>query len=177
MHLHAYIVITPNFFLKYFLFVLLSCSVCISSVISLLNKTAVEKRGTEKGDEYLFNMDLFMIDAVEHRLQSAGLRRKRPSSNTPSVKQEEREGGGSAELSSTTSSEEVLRNTVMDEVEGSGYLIGIDAKWWGNVGRFFNHSCHPNMDKQAAFTTNQDLRVPSVAYFTNNDVPAGTELT
>lgn len=65
----------------------------------------------------------------------------------------------------------------MDQVEGSGYHFGIDAKWWGNVGRFFNHSCNPNMDKKSVFVANQDLRIPSVAYFTNVDVPAGTELT
>lgn len=29
----------------------------------------MEQRGKERGDEYLFNMDLFMIDAVEHGLQ------------------------------------------------------------------------------------------------------------
>lgn len=145
----------------------------------------MEKRGTEKGDEYLFNMDLFMIDAVEHRLQTAGLRRKRPPPSPPpaprlaSSSAKGEDGSAPADLSAAAAatSEEALRNAVMDEVEGSGYLMGIDAKWWGNVGRFFNHSCHPNMDKQAVFTANQDLRVPSVAYFTNVDVPAGTELT
>lgn len=64
----------------------------------------------------------------------------------------------------------------MDEVEGAGQLLGIDAKWWGNVGRFFNHSCRPNMEKQSVFVDSQDIRVPHMALFTNQDVPAGTEL-
>ena len=48
---------------------------------------------------------------------------------------------------------------------------------WGNVGRFFNHSCAPNMEKQSVFTESQDARLPNVALFTSCDVPALTELT
>lgn len=65
----------------------------------------------------------------------------------------------------------------MAEVEGAGFLLGIDAKWLGSVGRFFNHSCSPNMDKQPVFVDSHDVRVPHLAFFTNSDVPAYTELT
>ena len=178
----------------------------------LLDEAAVERRGKAKGDEYLFNLDLFALDAVEHRLQSAGLRRKALAPGTASAqrpalvsvpaaatvsaaapleavppKTEHTSDGrnvdsqssslGSKAEESQATAEESLRNVVMDEVEGSGYLVGIDAKWWGNVGRFFNHSCNPNMEKQPVFTRTHDLRLPSLSFFTNCDVPAYTELT
>ena len=74
-------------------------------------------------------------------------------------------------------SEERLRDGVLGQVEGNGFLLGIDAKWWGNIGRFFNHSCAPNMEKICVFTDSHDIRVPSVAFFTTRDVFAGEELT
>jgi len=140
----------------------------------------VEQRGKARGDEYLFNLDLFALDAVDHGLQQAGLRRKAVSSASASTTTGAAAGATAADGSSTSKAkerEEAIRNGVLDEVEGSGFLLGIDAKHWGNVGRFFNHSCAPNMEKQPVFSGSQDVRLPSLAFFTNCDVPAGTELT
>uniref|UniRef100_A0A146LMZ4 Histone-lysine N-methyltransferase eggless n=1 Tax=Lygus hesperus TaxID=30085 RepID=A0A146LMZ4_LYGHE len=53
----------------------------------------------------------------------------------------------------------------------------IDAKNGGNIGRYFNHACEPNMFVQNVFVDTHDLRLPWVAFFTLSDVPAGTELT
>ncbi|XP_049945677.1 histone-lysine N-methyltransferase eggless-like isoform X1 [Schistocerca serialis cubense] len=53
----------------------------------------------------------------------------------------------------------------------------LDAKTCGNLGRFINHSCNPNMFTQNVFVDTHDLRLPWVAFFTNSFVPASTELT
>ncbi|CAF95785.1 unnamed protein product [Tetraodon nigroviridis] len=53
----------------------------------------------------------------------------------------------------------------------------LDASKEGNVGRFFNHSCRPNLFVQNVFTDSHDPAFPLVAFFTSSVVKAGTELT
>ncbi|CAL8125083.1 unnamed protein product [Orchesella dallaii] len=53
----------------------------------------------------------------------------------------------------------------------------MDAKTKGNVGRYLNHSCAPNVFVQNVFVDTHDARFPLVAFFTNKFVRAGTELT
>ncbi|XP_008304296.1 histone-lysine N-methyltransferase SETDB2 isoform X2 [Stegastes partitus] len=53
----------------------------------------------------------------------------------------------------------------------------IDASREGNVGRFINHSCQPNLFVQNVFTDSHDPAFPVVAFFTSRAVAAGTELT
>ncbi|XP_040887897.1 histone-lysine N-methyltransferase SETDB2 [Toxotes jaculatrix] len=55
------------------------------------------------------------------------------------------------------------------------YLL--DASKEGNVSRFINHSCRPNLFIQNVFTDSHDPRFPTIAFFTNRVVKAGTELT
>jgi len=52
----------------------------------------------------------------------------------------------------------------------------LDSKVCGNIGRFFNHSCDPNIFIQNVFVDTHDLRFPWVAYFALSNIPAGTEL-
>ncbi|XP_041738795.1 histone-lysine N-methyltransferase SETDB1-A isoform X1 [Coregonus clupeaformis] len=58
--------------------------------------------------------------------------------------------------------------------EESCYII--DAKLEGNVGRYLNHSCHPNLFAQNVFVDTHDLRFPWVAFFASKRIRAGTEL-
>ncbi|XP_031637186.1 histone-lysine N-methyltransferase eggless-like [Contarinia nasturtii] len=51
----------------------------------------------------------------------------------------------------------------------------VDSNNFGNVSRFFNHSCEPNMFAQDVFLN--DFKFPTLAFFTNTVVKAGTELT
>ena len=53
----------------------------------------------------------------------------------------------------------------------------LDAQIFGNIGRFYNHSCDPNMFIQNVFIDTHDLRLPHVAFFTNRFVHAFDELT
>uniref|UniRef100_A0A2D4KM57 SET domain-containing protein n=1 Tax=Micrurus paraensis TaxID=1970185 RepID=A0A2D4KM57_9SAUR len=53
----------------------------------------------------------------------------------------------------------------------------LDATREGNVGRFLNHSCSPNLFVQSVFVETHNRNFPWVAFFTKRHVKAGTELT
>ncbi|XP_058815373.1 histone-lysine N-methyltransferase eggless [Topomyia yanbarensis] len=53
----------------------------------------------------------------------------------------------------------------------------MDAKKSGNLGRYFNHSCNPNLFVQNVFVDTHDLRFPWVAFFALSNIRAGSELT
>jgi histone-lysine N-methyltransferase SUV39H len=55
--------------------------------------------------------------------------------------------------------------------------IGIDAGLWGNLSRYFNHSCDPNMQLYPVYTHERDLRRPFLAFFTTRNIEQGEELT
>ncbi|XP_063284801.1 histone-lysine N-methyltransferase SETDB2 isoform X1 [Pelobates fuscus] len=53
----------------------------------------------------------------------------------------------------------------------------LDASKEGNVGRFLNHSCSPNLFIQHVYVETHHKQFPWVAFFTNRHVRAGDELT
>ncbi|XP_051982397.1 histone-lysine N-methyltransferase SETDB2 [Xyrauchen texanus] len=53
----------------------------------------------------------------------------------------------------------------------------LDASKEGNVARFINHSCDPNLFIQNVFTDTHNKKFPIAAFFTNRMIKAGTELT
>ncbi|XP_061092881.1 histone-lysine N-methyltransferase SETDB2 isoform X2 [Conger conger] len=57
------------------------------------------------------------------------------------------------------------------------HLYYLDATEEGNVGRFLNHSCCPNLFVQNFFIDSHHRDFPTIAFFTSRVVTAGTELT
>ncbi|KAJ8247181.1 hypothetical protein GJAV_G00259680 [Gymnothorax javanicus] len=57
------------------------------------------------------------------------------------------------------------------------HLYYLDATEEGNVGRFLNHSCSPNLFVQNVFIDSHHRDFPTVAFFSSRVVTAGTELT
>ncbi|XP_064090855.1 LOW QUALITY PROTEIN: histone-lysine N-methyltransferase SETDB1-like [Macrobrachium nipponense] len=53
----------------------------------------------------------------------------------------------------------------------------MDAKTTGNIGRYLNHSCEPNVFVQNVFVDTHDLRFPWVSFFAIRNIRAGCELT
>ncbi|VDO81682.1 unnamed protein product, partial [Onchocerca flexuosa] len=53
-------------------------------------------------------------------------------------------------------------------------LYTIDAKKKGNIGRFFNHSCEPNIRAQLVYVDTHDFRLPWIAFFTTTKISAGS---
>ncbi|RVE68792.1 hypothetical protein OJAV_G00094970 [Oryzias javanicus] len=81
---------------------------------------------------------------------------------------------------------EIIRDTEADKRENDSFLftldnkVGdihcIDAKSFGNIGRFINHLCEPNLLAVRVFTTHQDLRFPRIAFFSSQPVKAGQQI-
>uniref|UniRef100_A0A7J8ED22 [histone H3]-lysine(9) N-methyltransferase n=2 Tax=Molossus molossus TaxID=27622 RepID=A0A7J8ED22_MOLMO len=57
-----------------------------------------------------------------------------------------------------------------------GELYCIDARFYGNVSRFINHHCEPNLVPVRVFTSHQDLRFPRIAFFSTRPIEAGEQL-
>jgi histone-lysine N-methyltransferase SUV39H len=58
-----------------------------------------------------------------------------------------------------------------DDEDDEPYVI--DGSLFSNVGKYFNHSCDPNMYIQNVFIESHDLHFPSLALFTRTRVKAG----
>ena len=58
-----------------------------------------------------------------------------------------------------------------DEEDSEPYVI--DGSLYSNVGKYFNHSCDPNMFIQNVFIESHDLHFPNLALFTRIHVKAG----
>jgi histone-lysine N-methyltransferase SETDB1 len=63
------------------------------------------------------------------------------------------------------------------EYFGENFSYSLDAKSRGNIGRFFNHSCSPNVFVQNIFVDTHDLRFPWVGFFAAENIRAFEELT
>lgn len=49
-------------------------------------------------------------------------------------------------------------------------MFVVDAKHKGNLGRYLNHSCNPNLDTQNGIINTADLRFPTVAFFAKRNI-------
>uniref|UniRef100_A0A4W5QPW0 Euchromatic histone-lysine N-methyltransferase 1a n=1 Tax=Hucho hucho TaxID=62062 RepID=A0A4W5QPW0_9TELE len=52
----------------------------------------------------------------------------------------------------------------------------IDARLFGNIGRFINHLCEPNLLAVRVFTMHQDLRFPRIAFFSRKPIQSGDQI-
>uniref|UniRef100_A0A8C5FSZ0 Euchromatic histone-lysine N-methyltransferase 2 n=1 Tax=Gadus morhua TaxID=8049 RepID=A0A8C5FSZ0_GADMO len=62
----------------------------------------------------------------------------------------------------------------LDNKDGEVYCI--DARYYGNISRFINHLCDPNLIPVRVFMLHQDLRFPRIAFFSSRDIHNGQEL-
>ncbi|KAK9716292.1 hypothetical protein RND81_06G223600 [Saponaria officinalis] len=60
-------------------------------------------------------------------------------------------------------------------VENVGFTI--DAARYGNIGRFINHSCTPNLYAQNVLYDHEDKRIPHIMMFAAENIPPLQELT
>ncbi|XP_076034756.1 histone-lysine N-methyltransferase eggless-like [Oratosquilla oratoria] len=80
-------------------------------------------------------------------------------------------------IESSTASARGRRKSVRDYYSEGDAVYIIDAKSTGNIGRYLNHSCQPNVFVQNVFVDTHDLRFPWVAFFASTNIRAGCELT
>ena len=57
-----------------------------------------------------------------------------------------------------------------------GDIYCIDARRYGNIARFINHLCEPNLVPVKAFVEHQDLRFPRICLFASREIKAYEEL-
>jgi len=57
------------------------------------------------------------------------------------------------------------------------FIYVCDSKNYGNIGRYINHSCDPNLFVQNVFIDIQDVRFPQPAFFAIENIENGTELS
>ncbi|KAK7504462.1 hypothetical protein BaRGS_00004328 [Batillaria attramentaria] len=62
----------------------------------------------------------------------------------------------------------------LDNKDGDTYCI--DARKYGNVARFINHLCEPNIVPVKVFVEHQDLRFPRICFFSSREIKAYEEL-
>lgn len=67
------------------------------------------------------------------------------------------------------------QSTSCGVVEDGGFTI--DAAQYGNVGRFINHSCSPNLYAQNVLYDHEDKRIPHIMLFAAENIPPLQELT
>ncbi|XP_046985834.1 histone-lysine N-methyltransferase EHMT2 isoform X1 [Schistocerca americana] len=58
--------------------------------------------------------------------------------------------------------------------DGETYCI--DARYYGNISRFINHMCAPNLLAIRVFVEHQDVHFPRMAFFANRDIEPNEEL-
>lgn len=81
---------------------------------------------------------------------------------------------------------EIITDSEADRREDDSYLFDLDnrdgdtfcldARFYGNVSRFINHLCKPNLTPVKVFVDHQDLSFPRIALFANRDIKAFEEL-
>ncbi|XP_056587271.1 histone-lysine N-methyltransferase EHMT1 isoform X2 [Triplophysa dalaica] len=81
---------------------------------------------------------------------------------------------------------EIISDAEADVRENDSYLFSldnkvgdmycVDARFYGNISRFINHHCDPNLFPCRVFTSHQDLRFPHIAFFACKNINAGDEL-
>ncbi|XP_022609211.1 histone-lysine N-methyltransferase EHMT1-like isoform X2 [Seriola dumerili] len=81
---------------------------------------------------------------------------------------------------------EIITDAEADKRENDSFLFTldnkvkdvhcIDARLFGNIGRFINHLCEPNLLAVRVFTMHQDLRFPRIAFFSSRSIKAGDHI-
>ncbi|PPS09848.1 hypothetical protein GOBAR_AA10788 [Gossypium barbadense] len=67
------------------------------------------------------------------------------------------------------------RSSFRQVVPECGFTI--DAARFGNMGRFINHSCSPNLYAQNVLYDHDDKRIPHIMFFAAENIPPLQELT
>jgi SET domain-containing protein len=74
----------------------------------------------------------------------------------------------------TETLEELAQSSESGVAVGVNYIL--DAKHWGNVARFFNGSCSPNMVKEKVTNRNCNKYPLRLAFYASRDIEVGEEL-
>ncbi|CAJ0579063.1 unnamed protein product, partial [Mesorhabditis spiculigera] len=106
--------------------------------------------------------------------EGGGRKRQRIDGSVPPEQPEQ-----PADVAPASAPADAVRGWDRDRIEkyfGDDFLFITDAKERGNIGRFLNHCCDPNVRTQFTFIETHDLRLPSISFYTKSFIKAGEEL-
>ena len=178
--------------------------ICIY-VGNLYTNEEANKQGQDFGDEYFAELDLIEVvesrkDGYESDYEGDvellhDDRNYKPNSESSEDEDMDSFGMGHMGTSSSEKTDRQTRNNKKkndkdeeDKEEKPKYVSTrkyfhkdedfyvMDAKSIGNIGRYLNHSCNPNVFVQNCFVDTHDLRFPWVAFFASSHISAGDEL-
>jgi len=66
---------------------------------------------------------------------------------------------------------------MLDTIEQNTAPYCIDAMAFGNVSRFINHSCNPNLENYQIFVDDLNPHKPRIAFFAKRDIKKGEEIS
>lgn len=67
--------------------------------------------------------------------------------------------------------------TYLDNIIMDNFPLCIDSYDFGNLSRFMNHSCNPNVISMRIHSNNRDLLIPRIHFFSIRNIDEGEELT
>jgi len=122
--------------------------------------TNAEAELRKDNQSYLFDLDHFLIIKAD-----------------PTTTPEERAALPPVPAGAIGTAADNDARTAIDFMESaeSAHLV-LDARWYGNVGRFFNHSCSPNVMVQPVLTQGCSALKYRVAFVAVKEVDPGVEL-
>lgn len=163
--------------------------VCIYAGVVLRREQNVEPVTVKSRESHVSDDEVEVVDEWTLPTESSGTEppERSPSLHVPVIQRPADQTGHtqhkqviSSPDCSETENEDVLRKK-MRLTESNGHSDGdvyyLSASTEGNVARFINHSCEPNLFVQNIFVDTHDPKFPLVAFFTNRTIKAGTELT
>ncbi|UJR09493.1 hypothetical protein I4U23_013731 [Adineta vaga] len=107
-------------------------------------------------------------ESINTRLRNANLQsRARELLNKKDAKK-------SSKSASDDNDNSTLNRTLLPDYDGVVYTL--DAKLIGNIGRYFNHSCSPNIAVQNVFVDTHDIHFPWIGFFATKTIRSGAEL-
>ena len=107
------------------------------------------------------------------------LRRRKKKSDKKEEKEKQEKGEKGEDEDESDSDEEWSRTreylqtaAELEPQDGKSkrIMFVVDAKHKGNLGRYLNHSCNPNLDTQNVIINTADLRFPTVAFFAKRNI-------
>ncbi|CAF1094602.1 unnamed protein product [Rotaria sordida] len=158
-----------------------------------------DERGKLLGDEYQADLDFFeninndseeeqnsghleqddeeedVSDTSPSSTESASTRLRNANLQSRARELLKKDGKKSSKtISEDNDNNSTLNRTVLPDYDGVVYTL--DAKLVGNIGRYFNHSCSPNIAVQNVFVDTHDIHFPWIGFFATKTIRSGTEL-
>ncbi|CAG0883630.1 unnamed protein product [Darwinula stevensoni] len=116
----------------------------------LLTSDMADMTGKKDGDEYFCDLDYMEVAAKT-------------------------KDGYESDVQEPLSDSEEDGGSMWCGLDDAGSYV-MDAKYMGNIARYMNHSCEPNIFVQSVFVDTHDPRTPWITFFAERNIRAGEEL-